>query len=400
MSRNSYFIFLICLLSIVYPLQAKSFTLSNQAEISVLTCGPANEVYALYGHTAIRVNDPVYKVDLAFNYGVFSFDKPNFIYRFAKGETDYLLYPYKFTNFFEEYKKENRSIYEQVLDLTPKEKQQLFDFLIWNAKEENREYRYNFFFDNCSSRVRDVIEKQVDGKIIFPKESADPKTFRQLVKMYHSRDRWLNFGVDLVVCAPADRIATSYEEMFLPDYLMDHFSHARIQTATGSRALVSETRTLYEAPRMLVPGFSFTDPFIVFLLITGLVIFISVRQFRRKKISALTDYLVYGINGLMGFILLWFVLYSEHPAMSPNYNLVWAMPLNLVFALAWMVKKWRIVTCYYHCFMMGWMILFIIFGKFLPQYFHPIFYLFIIGVLSRSVLHCLLLRKSRLYNSK
>ena len=237
MRRNLLLLFPIFLLLLTYPFQVKSFTLSDQAVVSILTCGPNEEVYALYGHTAIRVNDPARKIDLAFNYGVFSFDKPNFIYRFAKGETDYFLYPFPFNSFFENYKKEQRSMYEQVLNLSPKEKQQLFDFLVWNAKEENREYRYNYFFDNCASRVRDVIEKQVDGRIIFPEKSNHPKSFRELIKMYHGRDYWLNFGIDIVVCAPADRLATAYEEMFLPDYLMDHFAHAQIQSEAGSRPL-------------------------------------------------------------------------------------------------------------------------------------------------------------------
>ncbi|HBL75759.1 MAG: hypothetical protein A2W90_04465 [Bacteroidetes bacterium GWF2_42_66] len=395
MRHNSLFIVLILLLSFAFPFQAKSFTLSDQSVLSILTCGPNEEVYALYGHTAIRVNDPVHKVDLAFNYGVFSFDKPNFIYRFAKGETDYLLYPFQFNHFFEDYKKDQRSMYEQVLNLSQKEKQQLFDFLIWNAKEENREYRYNFFFDNCASRVRDVIEKQVDGKVIFPEKSNHPKTFRQLIKMYHGRDYWLNFGIDLVVCAPADRLATAYDEMFLPDYLMDHFAHAQIQDENGSRSLINETRTLFEAPPMPSPGFSITSPGIVFFLIALLVVYISVRQFRRNKIPALTDYLIYGMNGLMGVILLWFVLYSEHPAMSPNYNLIWAMPLNLLFALVWMVKKWRSVTRWYHVFMLGWMLLFTVFGSLLPQSFHIVFYCFVLMVLSRAALHTVIIFRKR-----
>lgn len=395
MQRKIYFTFLIFLLFIVCSNQAKSFTLSDQAEISVLTCGPTNEVYALYGHTAIRVNDPLHNVDLAFNYGVFSFGAPNFIYRFAKGETDYLLYPYKFNDFFEEYKKDQRSVFEQVLNLTKKEKQQLFDFLIWNAKEENRVYRYSFFFDNCSSRVRDVIENQVDGRIIFPEESADPKTFRQLVKMYHSRDRWLNFGVDLAVCAPADRLATAYEEMFLPDFLMDHFGKAKIEKGNETKPLVSETRTLFEAHVKPSLGFSIVDPFIVFLLINGLIVFISIRQYRKNRISASVDYLVYGMNGFMGIVLLWLVLFSEHPAMSPNYNLLWAMPLNLIFALLWIIKKWRPLTRYYHLFILVWMLLFVLIAGILPQAFHPVFFLFVIGIVSRAALHSAFIIRDR-----
>ncbi|MDX9880946.1 MAG: DUF4105 domain-containing protein [Prolixibacteraceae bacterium] len=388
MCRKLLFIFPALFLLFASLLQAKSLMLSDKAVVSILTCGPNKEIYALYGHTAIRVSDPVRNIDLAFNYGVFSFDKPNFIYRFAKGETDYLLYPYQFLDFFSGYQKDQRSVYEQVLNLTQKEKQQLFDFLIWNAREENREYRYNFFFDNCASRVRDVVEKQVEGEIIFPEKSDNPKTFRQLIKMYHRRDRWLNFGIDLVVCAPADRFATPYEEMFLPGYLMAHFARAQIQDENGNKPLVTETRTLFETtlPKQS-PAFSIASPGIVFLLIVLLVVCISVCQFRKSKIPAGADYLVYGVNGLMGLILLWFVLYSEHPAMSPNYNLVWAMPLNLLFAVVWAVKKWRPVTRWYHVFMLVWMLLFVIFGSLLPQSFHPVFYLFVLMVLSRAALH-------------
>ena len=387
MHRTLLFTLFLLLLSIVFPFQAKPFTLSGQSEVSILSCGPNNEVYALYGHTAIRVNDPAQNIDLVFNYGVFSFDTPNFIYRFAKGETDYMLYPFQFNSFLEDYKKDQRSVREQVLNLSQKEKQQMFDFLVWNAKEENREYRYNYFFNNCASRVRDVVEKQVDGKVVFPEKSEHPKTFRQLIKMYHGRDYWLNFGIDLVVCAPADRLATAYEEMFLPDYLMAHFAHAEIQSEAGTRPLVRETKTLFEAPPMPSPGFSITHPFIVFFLISLLVVLVSVRQFRKNKISPIADYLVYGINGLMGVILLWFVFYSEHPAMSPNYNLIWAMPLNLLFALLWTIKKWRPVTRWYHVFMLGWMLLFVVFGFLLPQTFHIAFYCFVLMILSRAALN-------------
>jgi len=350
-------------------------------------------VHSIYGHTAIRVIDPAYNYDAVFNYGVFNFDGPNFIYRFAKGETDYMLYAYPFNSFYESYKKDKRSIFEQELNLTTKEKQQLFDFLIWNTRKENREYRYNFFFDNCASRVRDVVEKQIDGKILFPEKSKNPKTFRRLIKDYHSIDHWLNFGVDLVVCAPADRLATSYEEMFLPDYLMDHFANAKVKTTETERPLVGNTKTIYQAPPKDNSSFSLTTPFIVFGLVFHFFMFLSFYQFRKNKNYNWPDYLVYGFNGLMGVILLWFVMYSEHPAMSPNYNLIWAMPLNLLFAVVWMIKKWRPITRYYHVFVSVWMLLFILIGQFLPQHFHIVFYFIVLMVLSRSLMHTALIFK-------
>lgn len=382
-----YFFLLFLLLTSLVSLPAFSVTLSESTEISVITCSNTYQVHTVYGHTAIRVNDPAQKIDHVFNYGVFSFDAPNFVYRFAKGETDYMLYAYPFNRFLQSYKEEGRSVYEQVLNLTVQEKQQLFDFLVWNAQEENRVYRYNFFFDNCASRVRDVVEKKSGAKITFPSESEHPQTFRELIKSYHRPMKWLDFGVDLVVSAPADRIATAYEEMFLPDYLMAHFAKASIEDESGKRALVSHTRTLYEAPKLVYKEFFLTSPFLVFMIICLLVYSISRKQLFGRKLMPCMDYLIYGLTGILGFTMLWFVLYSEHPAMRPNYNLIWAMPLNLIFALAWTVKRWRPITRYYHVFMTGWLILFALLYGLIPQKFHFEVLFFVLLVLNRSILN-------------
>ena len=138
-----------------------AFQLSDQAKVSIITCSPGNEMYSVYGHSAIRVNDPRLNYDVAFNYGIFDFSSPNFLYRFCAGQTDYLLGAYRFDTFLNEYQQDKRSVFEQELNLTAKEKQAVVDFLVWNAQPENRVYRYNFFFDNCATRVRDVIADNV-----------------------------------------------------------------------------------------------------------------------------------------------------------------------------------------------------------------------------------------------
>jgi hypothetical protein len=366
-----------------------AFNLSKKAEISILTCSPGDEMYSVYGHSAIRVKDAINNYDVVFNYGIFDYSTPNFLYRFARGQTDYLLGAYDFPDFLEEYVADKRSIFEQVLDLTQVEKQKVFDFLLWNAKPENRVYRYNFFFDNCATRVRDVIAEQVDGKVAFNERNHVEKTFRQLIKEYHSKLKWLNFGIDLVVAAPADKIASVYEEMFLPDYLMAHFSTAVIEAENGTRSLVKSSRPLYTAPGRESLGIDLLCPFVVFLVLLILVTIISVNQFRKNNLKYGFDYLIYGINGLMGIILLWFVLYSEHPAMRPNYNLLWVIPLNLAIVIVWRIKRWRNFTRYFHVAITIWLILFILLGFLLPQKFHIAFYLLILTVLCRSVLHSL-----------
>lgn len=371
--------------------QINAFNLSDKAEISLLTCAPGNETYSVYGHSAMRVKDVSENYDMVFNYGIFDFSTPNFLYRFASGQTDYILGAYNFGNFYEEYVKEKRSIFEQVLNLSQVEKQKVFNFLLWNAKPENRVYRYNFFFDNCATRIRDVIKLQVEGEVIFPAEGEELRTFRDLIKEFHRNMLWLNFGIDLVVCSPADKNATVEEEMFLPEYLMSHFSNSELKNSTEIIPLVKSSNVIYSVPEKGYSESKITSPLVIFLFPAVFFMFVSIYEYRRNKISNLLDYMIYGVNGLMGVIILWFVLYSEHPAMSPNYNLFWAIPLNLVFAVVWSLKKWRSFTKYYHVLVSCWLILFVVFGSFLPQKFHIVFYVFVLMVFSRSILHTLII---------
>lgn len=377
---------LFCLLCVCGVLKVSALRLSDSAKISLITCAPGNDAASVYGHSAIRIVDPVYNYDLAFNYGIYDFDSPNFVYRFASGRTDYLLAAYKFDAFLKSYQKEKRSVYEQDLNLTQKEKQKMYDFLVWNLRPENRVYRYNFFFDNCATRVRDVIVNNVEGGVKFKGESSQ-KTLRRLIKDYHGRLMWLNVGIDFLVSAPSDREATFWEEMFLPDYVMKHIAGAKRSDGTP---VVAETRTLYEAPVSETEALIFAGPFAVFLLLTLLVAGLTVNQFRRQRLKPALDYLLYGLNGFSGVFIGWFVLFSQHPAMAPNYNLMWLVPLNLPFALLWAAKKWRTALKYYHVVLAGWYMLFICFGAFLPQKLHPVFFLFAGIMLVRSLAHSFL----------
>lgn len=377
------------------PFAGESFQLSNLAEISLLTCSPGNEAYSVYGHSALRIKDELYQYDAVFNYGLFDFNTPNFLYRFARGETDYLLGAYDFSSFYEEYEAEKRSIYEQVLNLNQNEKQKIFDFLLWNAKPENRVYRYNFFFDNCATRIRDVVEQNADGTVVFPDKPENPKTFRQLIKEYHSRLLWLNFGIDLVVSAPADKIASVSEEMFLPDYLEKYFAEASIKADDEFRPLVKSSNVIYQANGQKIKGNKITSPLVVFGLMFLLVLSITIYQIRKKKITVWLDYFVYGLTGSMGLTMGWFTLFSEHPAMHPNYNLLWAVPFNLLFAIGWSVKKWRPKIKYYHMAITCWLILVVLSESIIPQKFHLVHYWFILIILSRSLFYSYFILKRK-----
>ena len=378
---------LIGLFILAFPSKGVTINLSQEAEISVLTCGPSELVHAIYGHTAVRVKDSRRMLDVVFNYGVFSFNAPNFVYRFAKGQTDYMLAAERFSDFYEDYKRHGRSIDEQVLNLSQLEKQQMMDFLIDNAKPENREYRYNFFFDNCATRVRDLVENQVDGTIIFPEGKGQDKTFRQHASDYQQVLPWTNFGIQLTLGSPSDEVASAYQEMFLPDYLMNHFAGAQIKKGNESRPLVKETHTIYDAGAKKHGGFNLFAPFVVLSVLVLVVLLISLRQFRKNKISYWLDYILLFVSGITGLVLLWFVIYSEHPAMHPNYNLLWAVPVNLPFMFAWMVKKWRLSLKWYWPALSVWLFLFLVFGFWVPQAYPVGFYLITLMVLCRALFH-------------
>ncbi len=394
--RVSHLAFLLTLFILVQNNTVGAFILTKRAEISVLTCSPGNEAYSVYGHSAIRVKDALRKYDVVFNYGIFDFDTPNFIYRFACGQTDYMLGAYSFSGFLDEYTMLKRSIYEQVLDLTQQEKQRIFDFLLWNARPENRVYRYNFLFDNCATRVRDVVQEKSGGEVAFPERNNDhQKTFRELLKGYHSKVLWLDFGIDLIVAAPCDSKASAFDEMFLPDYLMGHIAKATIKTGNETRPLVKSSRFIYHAPGLKIKSSKITSPFVVFGILLLLVVYVSARQFRRKRINYLTDYIVFGINGFMGVVMLWFVLFSEHPTMHPNYNLVWAIPSNFIFIITWKIKKWRPFTRYYFILVSAWLLLFMLSGTILPQKIHIVSYIMGAIVLCRSVFNSMLILRRR-----
>lgn len=332
-----------------------AFQLTDKATVSIITCSPGNEMYSVYGHSAIRVNDPAFNYDVVFNYGIFDFSSPNFLYRFCAGQTDYLLGAYRFQTFLNEYRHDKRSIFEQELNLTAQEKQKILDFLLWNAQPENRVYRYNFFFDNCATRVRDVVADNVNGGITYT-DSASHKTLRTLIKDYHHKIRWLNFGIDFLVAAESDREATLEEEMFLPDYVMQHFASAKRND--NGQHIAQPVQVLYQAPDQAQILTWLWGPLVVFslLLLLLLLAYFTWKQYINGEMKPALDVVLYGINGLGGLLLTWFTIYSEHPAMSPNYNLMWLVPLSLLFAIVYLRKKWRQAVRYYHFVNCGWRI--------------------------------------------
>ncbi|MDR2918529.1 MAG: DUF4105 domain-containing protein [Tannerella sp.] len=346
-----------CLLAFVSLVSYAQTRLSEDAQISLLTCSPSDEaVYTLYGHTAIRVRDVIQidsvnqrVLDTVFNYGIFDFSKPNFIYRFVKGETDYRLEAYDFKHFLPEYEMRGSEVYEQVLNLTYEEKAALWQALLINLQPENKVYRYNFFYDNCSTRPAVLVERCIDGSIAYSDHSM-PKTFREMINHCTRNEPWVTFGCDLIVGYPADRIATVHESFFIPDYLKNAYSEAWIIRADGTkRKLVSEETILatVDAEDVNKQPTVFT-PFIVTSLFFLLILLITLFEWRKKTYFRWLDCLLFFVAGLAGCIIFFLSFISEHPSMWPNISIIWLHPLHLIGVVLFAVKKLNKAAYCYH----------------------------------------------------
>jgi hypothetical protein len=314
---------------------AQKWKLSDQAEISVITCGPfQGELYSAFGHSAFRVNDPALGFDAAYNYGVFNFKQPNFYLNFARGRLYYMLGVYDYQAFQQHYIEDNRFVHEQVLNLSTDQKQKLFDYLQWNARPENQYYRYDYFYDNCATKMRDVLlhvfgdTVKFDGSYI-----VTDYTIRELTDLYLTEQPWGDLGIDICLGLPMDKKAAPLEYMFLPDYVESGFDHATIVRDGEEVAIVKKKNIIYESrAENYSPGFP--HPFLFLVPLALVAAFLTYRDIRRHTLTIAFDAIVFGFTGIIGILLfsLWF--FTDHDAAARNMNILWALPLHLVAVIA------------------------------------------------------------------
>lgn len=350
-------------------LKGEAADLSPQAEISLLTCSAGTEIYSYFGHSAIRVKDPGTSLDLVFNYGVFSFETPHFVWRFCKGETDYMLAVQSMRSFLGEYYEEQRDVYEQVLNFTPQEKQSLYNALIENYKPEHRFYRYNHFLDNCSTRIRDQFEKTLNGRLKYNTKSDEPLTFRQLLDQCLPGNSWSGLGIKLALGVPCDRKTTYSEKMFLPAYLQSDMANAVVVRDADKVPFSRPVTTLYKATP-IKEGFDFTSPAMITGLFFLFTLGFSILEFRRKKRMIWLDFIVFLGYGIAGLILGFLCFISSLEATGWNLNLIWAFPTHFIFAFLLLFKPLREKLSWYLKFTTIILCLFLITMIVLPQTFH------------------------------
>jgi len=332
-------------------LVAQGSGLSPAAQVSVITCGPGTELYSTFGHSAFRIKDPVNGLDRVYNYGTFNFNTPNFYVKFAQGKLLYELRAYNFGNFLRGYQEENRWVKEQVLDLKNEQVLQVFDFLENNAKPENRAYKYDFFYDNCSTKMMAVLEQVLGTDLVFDPNFEEGKyTHRQLIQMYLGELPWSDFGIDLALGSVIDREIPSKAYMFLPDYVLQGVDASGIKESGIIKPLVKETNTILDSKPLINKGWSIT-PFWVFTILAVAVILISIRDFKKRRRNKLLDYILFLSTGITGLVilLLWFA--TDHSATANNLNILWAFAPNLVFAL--MLHQNRSYYAHYMLFLLA-----------------------------------------------
>lgn len=341
MKKGLLYIVLTFILSVVNATAgAQSMTNPDRIQISLLTCSPGKEVWAQYGHTAIRYYDKESGEDLAINYGIFSLDQTYFIPRFVLGMTDYRMGVQPMDMFLAQYSYEGRGVVEQVLNLSAEDKEVIYKALQENMKPENVVYRYNYFFDNCTTRARDMLVNHLHGKVVYP-PAEENATFRSMIHKWNNKYEWSQFGEDLLLGVNADRKTTKSEQQFLPENLRSDFDKARY----NGKPLVKETNVLLDAETEVVEPVFPLSPLSIALTFAVISLVMMLFSYRRQQVYWAWDLALMLTSGLMG-IIFFVMIFSQHPCVSLNFILLFFNPLPLFFLYSTIKKKkviwWKI----------------------------------------------------------
>lgn len=302
-------------------------------EVSLLTADPGTELYSSFGHSAIRMRElgPGGR-DLVFNFGTFDFDTPNFYGKFATGKLNYMLSVATYDRFIVEYDYYKRGLREQVLDLSEEQKDFLLQHLDAQYAPERRFYKYDFFYNNCATKIRDAFDVVIGEQLVWSDTLAEEKTFRNLIDEFVLPLPWADFGIDLALGSVIDRPATELEKQFLPTYMEQAFAKATIVENGVSRPLVKQSRVLLEYPNEATQQ-SLLNPSVVFWFLAVIFAALTGYGFKKGKLMKGLDIALFGILGILGLVVTFLWFFTDHSATLWNWNILWAFPGHLV--LVW-----------------------------------------------------------------
>lgn len=341
------------ILSLHFPKESYAAeTAGDTIKVSLLTCSPGKRIYELYGHTGIRINIPARKFDAVYHYGVFSFNTPHFTYRFVKGETDYSIGIMPYADFATMYAARGSNVSELHLNLTAEETGKLFNALNINALPSNAVYRYSFLYDNCATRPRDMIARNVNGSLEYSPQAVFP-TFREMIHNSTRSYPWMTFGIDMVLGKEVDCRVDFVATPFFPAVTETLLAGASVEEpdgtlrplATGEPEIVVKT-TADDTPESIFS--TLLTPWVVNIMLLLLILYLTIIEIRKGKHLKILDTLLYAIFGTLGLLVYFLLLFSEHPAVSSNYNALWLHPFWYIAAISIWINKAGKFLYYYH----------------------------------------------------
>ncbi len=361
----------------------------SRIEISLLSCGPGDDMYSIFGHSALRVRNRATGQDLVYNWGLFDFDDPGFYTNFLMGKLNYKLGVQRFDSFIRSYERQKRTVVEQEIQIWDDQKSRLLDLLDENYKPQNRYYLYDFFFDNCSTRIRDLLVDRIGLKML-TRGVTPAKSFRDGLHAFNDRMPWAQFGMDLLVGARADQRMSEQNQMFLPQYLQENLTRYIIRKKRSTHRLLGSKNTHLNFDD-LRQGKALPWPLIIFSLLFFSILAIQLFV-RSKELHRRMDIVLFSILGLVGLLLSFMWWGTDHYSTKNNYNLLWANPLYLLLIYP-LIRKYHLRWVY--IFILISTVLLIVGWKWLPQDLH-VASLPIIGIVALRALYNIKHSKSRI----
>ena len=352
---------------------------NNNELFSIITIGPyQNELYSAFGHSGVRYQNFEQGLDIFYNYGIFDFNQPNFYANYVKGRLTYMVGKNQYSFYERYYSNQNRYIKEQVLNLSSEEKFFLLDYLENNVKKENRFYPYNYIFNNCSTKIRDVLELTIGEKLKFNDPPAN-LSYRSLIDRYLDNYKWADIGIDICLGTKIDDKASNYDAMFLPEYLFSSLENATV----GNKKLVFETR-INNLDQDQIISRGIISPKIVFSIFLIISLYFSFRQIKYHNKFIYFDSLLFFLSGMIGILILFLWFFTDHISTN-NLNILWAFPLNIL-APFFIIKRtdsrflnnYMILSSF-----MTFLILFI--WIFYSEFFNNSLMIFVLAIFLRSV---------------
>ena len=364
---------------LTFTLECEAQNFSTESKISLLTASPGDELYTTFGHSAIRIQDPVSKQDLVYNYGIFDFRTPNFYIKFIRGKLPYKLGLQRMNNFLKVYTRENRRVSEREFNLEEDEKMVFINFLKENYKPENREYPYDFFYDNCATRIRDIAENELGSKFSYQNLPDRKVTFRQLLDEFLVDMPWADFGIDLILGLRADERADHRNQQFLPEYLESNLALGVVKRGDESKPFLGESTEVLPFQFIREKKNHLFNPLFV-MSIFGLLVLALTYFKRHSKKGNLFDYFFFILLGIMGCFFLFMWLGTDHQACHRNLNMLWANPMYLFIVPFAISKNWK---CFW-IFVIACTTLLLITFPFNPQQYHLAFIPIFIVIIMRG----------------